>query len=150
MTEKFLKGYKIIDLEIKGNTVRYYLAKDDTILKEYWGDDWDDRPYEHNASTVYGQYIEKIVDVFYPYDMMVVEPSNDWNYSGNSPFSKEDFKDRKAPRVCIYYPSNPWDDLPYSRVMADENVCRVYYGDLAEKALKDSVCYMEVEKSEDM
>ena len=36
---------KIIDFAKKGNVVRFFLGKDD--LKEWWGDDWDDCPYEH-------------------------------------------------------------------------------------------------------
>jgi len=145
MTKKELKDYKIVDINIKGNTVRYYLAKDETLLKEYWGDDWGDRPYEHNAGTVYREYVEKIIDIFYPYDMVVTEPSDDWTYHGNSPFCKEDFKKRKAPRICIYYPAQPWDGGPYSKIMGDESVNRIYYGDLITKALKDSVYFQEVE-----
>lgn len=141
--------YKIIDLDIKGNTVRYYLAKDPKKIKESWGDDWDDTPYEHNAGEVYRAYVEKIVDVFYPYDMMVTEPSDDWHYEYNSPFCKEDFKKRKAPRICIYYPENPWGSETYSEMMGNENINRTYYGDSIDKALKDSVYYMEVE-NEDM
>lgn len=38
---------KIIDFERKGNLVRFYLGDDD--LAEWWGDDWNDTPYEHNA-----------------------------------------------------------------------------------------------------
>ena len=138
-------NYKIVDLDIKGNTVRYYLSNDDQKIKESWGDDWDDRPYEHNAGCVYTRYVDVVVDVFYPYDMIVTEPSDDWHYDCNSPFCKEDFKKRKAPRVCILYPAQPWERECYSQIMGDENINRIYYGDTLEKALKDSVYYMEVE-----
>ena len=45
---------KIIDFEKKGNVVRFYYGKDS--LKEWYGDDWDDRPYEHNAGEVYHRF----------------------------------------------------------------------------------------------
>ena len=145
MTKQECKGYKVIDLEIKGNTVRYYLAKDPEKLKEYWGDDWDDTPYEHNAGLVYPRYVDKVVDVFYPYDIVVTEPSDDWHYHSNSPFCKEDFKKRKAPRICIFYSKEPWGIESYSSVMGDENINRIYYGDPMDKIFTDAVYYMEVE-----
>ena len=42
---------KIIDYEIRGSCVRFYLGKDDDT--DYHGDDWNDRPYDCNAGTVY-------------------------------------------------------------------------------------------------
>ena len=40
---------KIIGWDRKGNVVRFALGDDNL---EYWsGDDWNDSPYEHNAST---------------------------------------------------------------------------------------------------
>ena len=42
---------KIIDFEIKGNQVKFYLGSDN--CDNYWGDDWDDKPYEHNAGEPY-------------------------------------------------------------------------------------------------
>ena len=61
--------YKIIDFERKGNVVRFYLIKVDRN-DDYYGDDWDDTPYEHNAGSVYDSFVNKIVDVFFPYDMV--------------------------------------------------------------------------------
>ena len=75
---------KIIDFEKKGNVVRFYLGeqtenwgwtnpeykdytgKTPTWLKpsdRYYGDDWDDKPYEHNAGTVYGEFIKGYKDI---------------------------------------------------------------------------------------
>lgn len=145
MSKEDYNGYKIIDIDIKGNTVRYYLAKDKSKIKESWGDDWNDTPYEHNAGEVYREYVEKIMDVFYPYDMIVTEPCDDWHYHGNSPFCKEDFKKRRAPRVCIFYPDEPWGFNSYSDMVGNDTITKIYYGDDIEKAWKDSVYYMEVE-----
>ena len=33
---------KLLDLERKGNVVRFFLGADD--LEKWWGDDWDDAP----------------------------------------------------------------------------------------------------------
>ena len=43
---------KILDFELKGNVIKFYLGN----CNDWWGDDWDDRPYEHNAGKVYDQY----------------------------------------------------------------------------------------------
>ena len=53
----------IIDFERKGNVVRFYIG--DTNAN-YHGDDWNDRPYEHNAGTVYDRYIDHYVDIAFP------------------------------------------------------------------------------------
>ncbi len=141
-------GYKIIDIIKNGNVVRYFLARDPKLIDESWGDDWDDRPYEHNAGEVYNRYVEKIVDVFYPFDTMVQEPLEDWHYGGNSPFSKEDFKKRKAPRLIIC-PQNEEEKYfgiiqDYSLLAMDDNATKIYYGDDIIKAIEDAVYYMEV------
>ena len=129
--------YKVIDFERKGNIVRYYLAAIEEKIKESWGDDWDDRPYEHNAGTVYSEYVEKIIDVFYPFDMIVTEPQDDWHYHGNSPYCKEDFKNRKAPCIILYKPNeNDWfSDLDYSKLVANDKAVKIYYGDDMAKIL---------------
>ena len=48
---------KIIDFDKKGNVVRFYLGED--VCNDYWGDDWNDAPYEHNAGTVYNRYVKE-------------------------------------------------------------------------------------------
>lgn len=40
---------QIIDMEKKGNVVRFYLGENG----KQWGDDWNDAPYDCNAGTVY-------------------------------------------------------------------------------------------------
>lgn len=85
---------KIIDFDKKGNVVRFYLGNDDDT--EYWGDDWDDAPYDYNAEEVYAEYQIGYVDIAFPYDYMVLEPCNG---NHNTRFTKEDMKNRKVP--CI-------------------------------------------------
>ncbi len=86
---------RIIDFEIRGNTVRFFLGfktddwgwtnKDykDSIgqtpawLKpsnSYYGDDWNDCPYEHNAGTVYERFIYGERTYYYDYNWIIVEP----------------------------------------------------------------------------
>ena len=40
---------KIIDWDRKGNVLRLYLGED--RLEDWWGDDWDDRPYERKNTS---------------------------------------------------------------------------------------------------
>ncbi len=117
---------KIIDWERKGNVVRFYLGKDD--LEEWWGDDWDDRPYEHNAGTVYDEFVTGTVDIAFSFDLDLFEPKDDWTYQGNSPYCKEDFVRKDAPILVIASSDDYWD-AQYSRCIGSKNVFKVYMGD---------------------
>ena len=155
---------KIIDFDKKGNIVRFYLGEwtdeygwtnpshrdhyytDDNPPKKenlYWGDDWNDTPYEHNAGSVYEQFIKGICDVVFPYDTLVLEPAEDYHFYGNSPYCKEDFIERKVP--CIIATDtqvtrwlapqstedyNYMDGLFLSLAASDRhNVAKFYFGD---------------------
>lgn len=87
---------KIIDFFRHGNVVRLYYGEDD--CNDYWGDDWDDAPYEHNAGEVYSKYIRGFVEFAFPLDFAIIEPSDCYF---NSPYSKEDMKNRKIPCITI-------------------------------------------------
>lgn len=78
---------KLIDFERKGNVVRLYLGRDG--LRRWYGDDWDDRPYEHNAETVYAEYVIGWLDVALGFDMDVLEPADG---HVNSRWSKDDME----------------------------------------------------------
>ena len=119
---------KIIDFEVKGNVIRFYLGEDNCF--DYWGDDWNDRPYEHNAGTVYERYCTAFADFYVDLDLDVLIPENDWHYQGNSPFNKEDFKSRKAPCVVIPFESN-WNDC-YSICALSDNALKFYFEDKME------------------
>lgn len=93
--KKEIKG-KIIDWERKGNIVRFYLGKDK--LERWWGDDWNDEPYEHNAGRVYEEFISGHKDIVIDFDDIVYEPSD---FSMNSEYCKDDFRDRKVPFLII-------------------------------------------------
>lgn len=129
---------KIIDFERKGNVVRFYLG--DVTCNNYWGDDWDDRPYEHNAGTVYDEFVKGYIDIAFPFDANVLDPESDYRYRGNSPFCKEDFKKRKAPCIIVLpahiVKENAIDADCYSQHMGSEQVERFYYNDPMERILK--------------
>ena len=112
---------KIIGWKKKGNLVRFALGEDDL---EYWhGDDFDDRPYEHNADTFpYSEYISDYEDVIFYWDIDVMEAADDWHYEGNSPYSMEDFINKKAPILILYRRSGDADwGNDYSYLLGAEN-----------------------------
>lgn len=87
---------KIIDFEHYGNVIRLYLGADD--CEDYWGDDWNNAPYEHNAGKVYSEYIQGYVEFAFPLKYDVCEACHGYF---NSPFSKEDMINRKIPCLTI-------------------------------------------------
>lgn len=120
---------KVIDFEKRGNVVRFYLGADDCT--DYWGDDWNDSPYEHNADQVYHEYVKAYVDIGFSLDFTVVEPADDWRNHGNSSWSKEDFKLHKCPCICIQKgndTSSYSTDL-FNKTIADKNSIKIYFDD---------------------
>ena len=113
----------IIDWEVKGCCVKFYLGRKEdnlgwlnekgfdyyskcnltpeeleSIKNTYEGDDWDDKPYEHNAGSVYNEYVKGIRYNYYPFDAILLEP----NYlERNSTYCKDDFKKKKV--HCLIY-----------------------------------------------
>ena len=117
---------KIIDFATKGNVVRFYLGRDDE--EEYWGDDWDDLPYDCNAGKVYDEYIIGYVDWGFPFDDKVIEPANGVL---NCEYSKEDMKNRKVPCIIVVpadIAKDEWcEDFDYWIGNAD--IIKYYFGD---------------------
>lgn len=124
---------KIIDFERKGNVVRFYLGDDS--LKNWWGDDWNDAPYEHNAGTVYDEFIAGHLDVTFPFDWYVIEPAQCWYYEGNSPFCKEDFLNREVPCLVAVPDAerngdyDSYEENDYMKWAASDKALKIYYGD---------------------
>lgn len=110
---------KIIDFERKGNVIRLYLGektpewgwtnseykakngKTPEWLKPsetYYGDDWNDAPYEQNAGKVYNEFIKGYFDIFVDFDDLALEPC-----SGelNSNYTKEDMVNRVVPCIIV-------------------------------------------------
>jgi hypothetical protein len=119
---------KIIDFERKGNVVRFYLGADD--CNDYWGDDWNDAPYDCNAGTVYDRYVTGVKDVAFPFDSLVLEPSSEW-YGSNSHYSKEDMQNRFVPCIIIVpkdVRGESWRER-FSDWIGADGVKKIYFGD---------------------
>lgn len=74
--------------------------------KEQWGDDWDDRPYEHNAGSPYNSYFKDGVEypiqlkkVYFDVPYGIVK-TPDYGFS-NSPFSVKDINSKRCPWLII-------------------------------------------------
>jgi hypothetical protein len=140
---------KIIDFEKKGNVVRFYLGektvdwgwtnpdykdytgKTPNWLKpsdKYYGDDWDDKPYEHNAGTVYGEFIKGYKDIAFDFDDLVLEPcEGEWN----SPWCKDDMIARKVPCIIVVpreLTEHDWS-TEFKYWVANDAVKKYYFGD---------------------
>ncbi len=108
---------KIVDFDRKGNVVRFYLGEKtkswgwtnpdykDAAGKTpdwlepsdtYYGDDWNDSPYEHNAGRVYDEFIKGHKDIAFKFDDIVLEPCN-----GEAEYSKDDMVSRKIPCIIV-------------------------------------------------
>ncbi len=93
---------KVIDIERKGNVLRIYFGKDD--LKFWYGDDWNDYPYEDNAGIVYKEFIIAYIDAYIPFNWDIVEACN---YLGNEDYyfkkeyCKNDFRDGIIPFLYL-------------------------------------------------
>ena len=113
---------KIIDFRKKGQTVRFYLGNSDV----YYGDDWDDYPYEHNAGEVYDEFIEGYTDVTFPFDDMVLEPA-DGDFNSN--FCKYDMKARKVPCIIVVPQEQvDWYDQ-FTHYVGMDGIKKFYFGD---------------------
>lgn len=119
---------KIIDWKRKGNVVRYYIGEDN--LESWYGDDWDDTPYEHNAEEVYDEFVIGYKDVAYPFDSIVLEPCDG---TINSVYCKDDMVARQVPIIIVAngIDDSIWNDN-FSYVNGFDNVKRVYMGDTVE------------------
>ena len=119
---------KIIDCEEKGHVVRFYLGNKDCT--DYWGDDWNDSPYDCNAGTVYDRFVIKTLDVAFPFGCKVLEPCDGVL---NCIYSKEDMKKRRVPCLIVVpekvlEDSGYWKDSFYDWVGSD-GVLKIFLGD---------------------
>ena len=117
---------KIIDAKIKGNAIRLYLGKDN--LKDWTGDDWNDRGCE---DTVYDEYVEKVVDKTYDFKDSVFSIFN----LMNDEVSKDMLKSRAYPLLIICKGidkegnEDSWKVYDYRTAMEWENKEVIYMGD---------------------
>ena len=117
---------KILDFELKGNVIKLYLGDCD----EWWGDDWNDRPYEHNAGIVYDKFVKDTVVIAVPVQYNVLEPASDLLYMYNSPYSKEDFVNRECPCLIIS------EEDQFSKLINNKKAIKIFYGDNIDLTIK--------------
>ncbi len=119
------KKLKIIDFAREGNVVRFYLGAAD--LKTWYGDDWNDAPYEHNAGTVYSRFVEKTLDVAFPYDWFVLEPCSELV---NSSVCKDDMRERRVPMLVITDDVDGWVGRDsFTKYSNNEKSTHIFMGD---------------------
>lgn len=114
---------KLIDWENSGHLFRFYFGKD----KDYWGDDWDDSPYEHNAGLASDKYITGYVDVAFNFDDFYCLPEDDYHYYGNTPFSKENFKNEDVPFLILSHNKSHSYNILYSIELEEEENLKIFF-----------------------
>lgn len=118
---------KVIDFEKKGNVVRFYLGADD--LTDWWGDDWDDAPYDCNAGNVYERYVQGSVDIAFPFDAAVLEPCDG---SANTHWTKRDMRSQKVPCLLVIHPEiakeEPWNVWQFDYWAGSRQAKHFYFG----------------------
>lgn len=138
---------KIIDFIIHGNQVKFFLGANN--CNNYWGDDWNDVPYEHNAGTVYNEFVEAYFIKTFDWDFIVREPSDGAN-NGCSRYSKEDMIKRRIPCVVAldekYH--DHWD-YSYDAIIGNENAIKFYFGDIIDEE-KEEIIYLKERKNENL
>lgn len=113
---------KLIDFDRYGNVVRFYIGEND--LMDWYGDDWNDRPYEHNAGAVYDEYVAGYFDVAWDANFIVTEPADE-------NMSKDDMKAQRAPMIVV----TPLDkdtyrwEYNYRSMIGDKTSMKFYMGD---------------------
>ena len=120
---------KIIDFCKKGNVVRFYLGRDDLV--EWWGDDWNDYPYDCNAGEVNDEYIIGHKDITFPFDDMVLEPCSGDASCG---WCKNDMIQRKVPCIIVV-PKEIADKLwseDFAHAVCMDGIKKYYFGDKME------------------
>ena len=110
---------QIIDFEKKGNVVRFLLGektpdwgwtrqdyledgKRPDWLKpsDYYGDDWNDYPYESNAGSVYPWFVKGYRDLSFAFDDLVLEPCDGFSMDRHG-WSKDDMKSKRIPCIIV-------------------------------------------------
>ena len=117
---------KIIDFCRKGNIVRFLLGLDD--LKDWYGDDWNDYPYEHNAGPVYEEFVSGHRDIAFPFGDLVLEPCNG---AFNSEYCKDDMKARRVPCIIVVphnIANSAWYDS-FAYWIGADGIQKYYFGD---------------------
>jgi len=146
---------EVIDFDKKGNVVRLSLGektedwgwtRPDYVwcgehpdwLKpsdRYYGDDWNDTPYECNAGSVYGEFVKGYIDLAFDFDSLVLEPSDG---EFNSSYCKDDMEARNVPCLIIVPKSvyrDSWDTDSFKTWVGSDKILKIYFGDDIEETI---------------
>ena len=104
------KNLKICWIKNKGNYIRFYFTTQD----DYWGDDWNDAPWEDNAGDVYSEFVEYFVDVIVPFNYKVTHTLNDLYDPYQSNVAIADLVDNNAP--FIYVTADCYEPKIYEKI----------------------------------
>ena len=89
---------KILDVSMKGNAIRLYLGKDLIDISKITGDDWND---VNENELVYEKFVDKTVDISFPFKDTVVSPFS--FYENEDRLTKDQMKSRLVPLFAICY-----------------------------------------------
>lgn len=127
--------FKIIDFEVKGNQVKFYIGTKN--CNNYTGDDWNDTPYEHNAGPVYDRFIAGWFVKSFDFDDVVMEPCDG---KDNSRFCKDDMKARRVPCICVlpkeFKNYNTWY-YDFEDISNNANSIKFFFGDAVDIEKED-------------
>lgn len=124
--KEFPDNKKIIDFEKHGNQIKFLLGNLD--CNDYHGDDWNDYPYEHNAGSVYDEYITGEWIVSFPFNWVIQEPCEGYL---NSPYCKLDMRDKSVP--CIAYLEDCDEYFEnFGELVLRKNCHKIYFNDTKE------------------
>ena len=92
------------------------------------------RHYKYRNPITLCEYVEDIVEYAFPFSFDVMEAAGDWHYGGNSPFSKEDMKNKKCPCLIIKkIDTDDWyfDNQDFSTLLGskEDDVLKIYFND---------------------
>ena len=114
---------KLCYVEDLGLGMYYVLFFSKKNTKDVWGDDWDDVPYEHNASEPY-EYDKKII---VEQGNTIITPCSEYN---NSPYSVEDINNKAVPWIYFKYDTKDtiFANDEYDKVVEilRKNKCKIY------------------------
>lgn len=141
------RNFKIIDFERNGNQVKFYIGTES--CKDYYGDDWDDTPYEHNAGLVYDRFVAGWFVKTFDFDDIVMEPCSG---KTNSRFCKNDMKNGKVPCICVlprkFRDNNGWY-YDFEDISNDTNAIKFYFNDIIDIE-KEDVHFIHLYSDEDL
>lgn len=131
----YLSHVKLIDFELIGTQfIRLYTGL--ISLEDWYGDDWDDTPYEHNAGSVYSECVVYIIDIALPNYCEAHEPCEGHL---NSPYCKNDMKSNAIPMFVVCRLDTEYiieyKGMTFEQVISNKNSLPIYMKDTAYKTI---------------